>query len=307
MTKALNAIAFYIFYGFTWLLSKLPLRVLFAISDLLRPILYHLIQYRRKVVHNNLLKSFPDKPLDEIKRIERAYYKHLCDMVVEVIYIMHASAEKAKRMSHFRNIDLVNSYYEQGHSVILAAGHLGNWEVFNTLSLLLKHKVVAAYKPTSNKRFEQFINNNRKRFGCIPVSMYDIARTAIGMHNRHEPFLLVLFADQTPSGGEIRHWMNFLNQDTPVFLGTEKIARKINEPVLFGRVYKPRRGYYEVEFEVISETPKDEPPYDITHRHVQALERIINERPELWLWSHRRWKYTRADAPQPHGNQQNHE
>lgn len=300
MANALNSILFLLFRGFTRLLSLLPLRVLFVISDLLRPIVYHIVQYRRKVVRQNLLRSFPEKASAEIVRIEKAYYKHLCDMFMEVIYIMHASPEKAKRMSHFRNIDLINNYYEQGRSVVLAAGHLGNWEVFNTLSMLLKHKVIAAYKPTSNKHFERFINANRSRFGCVPVSMYDIARTAIAMNNNGQPFFLVLFADQTPSKDEIRYWLDFLNQDTPVFLGTEKIARKVNQPVVFGQVYKPRRGYYEVEFELIAETPKDTHPYEITQHHVGALERMIQRTPELWLWSHRRWKYTRENHPQAH-------
>ncbi|MBQ9471499.1 MAG: lysophospholipid acyltransferase family protein [Bacteroidales bacterium] len=302
MAKALSGIPFLIFRGVARLLSLLPLRLLFVISDLLRPLLYHVVRYRRNVVRQNLLRSFTEKSHGEIVRIERAYYRHLCDMFMEVIHIMHASPEKAKRMSHFRNIDLINSYFDQGRSVVLAAGHLGNWEVFNTLSMLLKHRVIAAYKPTSNKRFERFINTNRSRFGCVPVSMYDVARTAIEMNNNGQPFFLVLFADQTPSKGEIRYWLDFLNQDTPVFLGPEKIARKVNQPVVFGQVYKPRRGYYEVEFEVIAENPKDTHPYEITQRHVAALERTIRCSPELWLWSHRRWKYTRPNPPSGHGD-----
>lgn len=301
MGKVLGCISYYMLQGITWILSLLPLRVLFVLSDLIRIVLYYVLRYRRKVVQNNLLRSFPEKSEAELQRIEHAYYKHLCDMVVEVIHIMHGSLQKAKRMVNFRNIELVQNYNKQGRSVVFAAAHLGNWEVFSSLSMLLMHKLIAAYKPTSNKRFEHLINTTRSRFGSVPISMYDIARTAISMHNQNEIFNLVLIADQTPSGGEIRHWMEFLNQDTPVFLGIEKIARKINEPVLFARIQKPRRGYYEVDFEIIAENPRDTQPFEITHRHVQALERAIKSQPEVWLWSHRRWKYTRADAPTPHG------
>lgn len=265
----------------------------------MRFIVYRVIRYRRDVVRENLRRSFPNKSADELLSIERKYYKHLCDMFVEVIHMLHVSAAKAQKMATFRNIDLINSYFDQGKSVVVAAGHYGNWEVLNTVSLLIKHKVIAAYKPVSNKHFEQFLNMNRERFGCVPICMYDIGRTTIRMSNNNEPFFLALFADQTPAGGEIRYWTDFLNQDTPVFLGTEKIARKTNQPVLFCKVYKPRRGYYEVEFEVITDNPSQTSPYQITQMHTKALENLISETPELWLWSHRRWKRQRQNSNPP--------
>ena len=233
---------------------------------------YNIIRYRRKIVATNLRNSFPQKSEAERKAIEKKYYKHLCDMCVEVIHILHASPNTARKMANFKNIELVNNFYNQGKSVIVAAGH---------------------YKPQTNKNFEHFINTNRERFGCIPVCMYDIARTAIKMNNNQQPFFLALFADQTPASGEIRYWTNFLNQDTPVFLGTEKIARKTKQPVLFCNVYKPYRGHYEVEFEVLTDNPADTSPNQITELHVHALERLITQTPELWLWSHRRWKRKR--------------
>lgn len=288
-------ILFYIFYGFTWLVALLPLRVLFVLSDFTRFIVYNVLRYRRKVVATNLRNSFPQKSQKELKQIERKYYKHLCDMFVEVIHILHASPKNAMKMAKFRNIELINKYFEQGKSVIVVAGHYGNWEVLNTVSLLIKHKVIAAYKPVTNKHFEHFLNTNRERFGCIPVCMYDIARTTIKMNNNGEPFFLALFADQTPTSGEARYWTDFLNQDTPVFLGAEKLARKTNQPVLFCKVYKPRRGYYEVEFEVLEDNPAQTQTHEITDLHVKALEKIINQTPELWLWSHRRWKRKRVN------------
>lgn len=288
-----SGIVFYIFFAFTWLVALLPLRVLFLLSDFIRFILYDILRYRRRVVAMNLKKSFPQKSDKERKQIERKYYKHLCDMFVEVIHILHASPKTAMKMSTFKNPDLVNNFFEQGKSVIVVAGHYGNWEVLNTVSLLIKHKVIAAFKPVQNKHFEHFLNSNRERFGCIPVRMYDVARTTIQMNNMQEPFFLALFADQTPSSGEIRYWTNFMNQDTPVFLGAEKIARKTNQPVLFCKVAKPRRGHYDVEFEVITEDPSQTKPYEITELHVRALEKMINQSPELWLWSHRRWKRKR--------------
>lgn len=291
----INAITFYIFYALTWLLALLPLRILYILSDITRFVLYNLLRYRRKVVMQNLKNSFPEKTEKERKSIERKFYKHLCDIFVEIIHILHANSKTAQKMSTFHNTDLVNHYFEQGQSVIVVAGHYGNWEVLNTVSIFIKHRVIAAYKPVQNRRFERFLNHNRERFGCVPVRMYDVARATMKMNQENIPFFLALFADQTPHWGEIRYWTNFMNQETPVFLGAEKLARKTNQPVLFCKIDKPRRGHYVVDFEVLTEHPAQTKPHEITELHVKALEEMIRRKPELWLWSHRRWKRQRKD------------
>ena len=171
------------------------------------------------------------------------------------------------------------------------------------IALYDKHVTIGAYKPLKNKHFENFINKSRQKFGGFPVPMHDVVRMALKMSQEGKPFFLGLISDQTPAKGDIRYWTTFLNQDTPVFLGTEKIAKKTNQPVLFCNMRKLSRGRYEVDFVVLTENPKDTKPYEITEMHVRELEKLIRETPEYWLWSHRRWKHKRKNANEPVNNE----
>lgn len=289
----MGAISFYFFYLSTYLLALLPLRGLFIISDISRFFLYHVFRYRRKTVAFNLKNSFPDKSDKELKIIEKRFYTHFCDLFFETLYLFHASKKKAVEMVRFKNIEMLRDYYPKGKSVIVAAGHYCNWEVLNIFGYYLEHKVLGTYKPLEDKRMEKFITNFRERYGAIAVPMNETFRTVISFHQQNKLFFLGLIADQTPARSEIKHWTTFLNQDTPVFLGVEKIAMKTNQPVFFCHMRKVSRGRYEVEIELLCENPKETKPYEITEMQVRALERLINEAPEYWLWSHRRWKFKR--------------
>ena len=277
-------------------MAFLPLRVLFLLSDLNFFFIYYVFGYRKKTVRENLKNSFPDKTDKELKKIERRFYRHFCDLFVEVNYSLFVSNRRVKKMVTFKNIDLINEFYDKGKSVIVTGGHYGNWELLNLFSLYVKHTVIGAYKPINNKHFENFINKSREKFGALPVPMHEVARMALKMSQEGKPFFLGLISDQTPVKGDIRYWTTFLNQDTPIFLGTEKIAVKANQPVLFCNMRKIKRGRYEVELELLTENPKETKQYEITEMHVKALERLIQEKPEYWLWSHRRWKHKRTNA-----------
>lgn len=292
----MRSISFFLFYFITRLISFLPLRGMLIISDVARLFTYYVIRYRRKTVAFNLRNSFPDKSPKELKRIEKAYYTHFCDLFIEIIYMLYADEKKAAKLCNFTNIEIFQTYFEEGKSIVVTTGHYGNWEVMNFLSYHVKHTVIGIYKPVQNKRFEEFINKSRSRFGAIPVPMHDAFRTVLSYSQQGKPFILGLFADQTPSKSEIRYWTTFLNQNTPVFLGTEKIATKTNQPVFFCNMRKVKRGRYDVEFVLLCENPKETKPYEITEMHVHALEKLIHEAPEYWLWSHRRWKYKKVDG-----------
>lgn len=293
MNKFLHAISFYIFKILTFPFKFMPLRWLYVISDLMYIIIYKILKYRVDVVKKNLRNSFPEKSEKELLEIERKFYRHFCDLFIEQFYIMYASPEQAKRLFKIKNIALLDQYYEKGNSLVVAGGHYGNWELYSLLGLYLKHHLLGVYKPLTNKYYERFLNKARERFGAITVPMKETARTAIEYARDGKLFFLGLIADQTPARGEIRYWTTFLNQDTPVFLGTEKIARKLNQPVFFCNMRKVKRGFYEVELELLTNTPLQTKPFEITEMHVHALERLINEAPEYWLWSHRRWKHSR--------------
>jgi len=287
----MGTLIFYIFYYTTRAIAMLPLRGMFVISDIARFFIYYIFRYRRKTVAQNLKKSFPEKTQKELKRIEKAYYKHLCDLFIETIHILHAKEEEAVKMCKFTNIDVFHKFYDQGKSVIVATGHYSNWEVLSLFAYHNKHLTIGVYKPLVNKKFERFLNHARERFGAVSIPMQETLRSAIKYTQEGRLFFLGLISDQNPS--DIHYWTTFLNQDTPVFLGVEKISRKLNQPVIFCNMRKVSRGKYEVELEVLSENPKNTKPYEITELHVRALERLIHEAPEYWLWSHRRWKHSK--------------
>ena len=282
---------YYIFYYVTRFLALLPLKGMFVISDVAYFFTYHVFRYRRETVAQNLSRSFPEKTKKELKRIERAYYKHLCDLFIETIYILHAKEEDALKLCKFPNIELFHEFYDKGKSVIVVTGHYCNWEILSLFAHYNKHLTIGVYKPIVNKKFEQFLNNARERFGAVSIPMQDTLRAAIKYTQEGKLFFLGLISDQTPS--DIHYWTTFLNQDTPVFLGVEKISRKLNQPVIFCNMRKVARGRYEVVLETLFENPKEAKPFEITELHVRALEKLIHEAPEYWLWSHKRWKHTK--------------
>jgi KDO2-lipid IV(A) lauroyltransferase len=286
----MRAILFFLFYISTWLIAQIPSKVIYRISDFSGFIVYRIAKYRRKVVRENLLNSFPEKSIEEIKEIEKKFYKHFCDLFYENIFLLHASRERALRRCRFNNLEYFEKLYNEGKSAILATGHYGNWELYALMGAKLNHIPLGVYKPLSNKRFEKFLNAARERFGGVPVSMKKTLKVFNQFNQEKKPVLLGLISDQTPAAGDIHYWTTFLNQDTPVFLGVEKISKKYNLPVIFCSMTKLKRGKYQVNFEVLSENPKDTEPYVITEMHVKALENLIRKQPEFWLWSHRRWK-----------------
>lgn len=291
----MRTLLYYLFYISTYTIALLPRKGLYILSDILRFFTYYVVRYRRKTVAYNLKNSFPEKSPEELKRIEKLFYKHFCDLFLETIYLLHTSKENAMKMCKFNNIDILQKRFPQGKSIIVATGHYSNWEILNLFGHYLDHKVIGIYKPVENKKIETFINKYRERYGAIAVPMHDAFRTVISYHQQHKLFFLGLISDQTPAKSEIRYWTTFLHQDTPVFLGVEKIAIKTNQPVFFCKMRKVSRGKYEVDIELLCENPKETKAYEITEMHVRALEKLIYEAPEYWLWSHRRWKYKRVD------------
>ncbi len=284
---------FALFYVFTWLVAQLPSKTMYVFSDFLRFLIYKVFKYRVKVVRENLSNSFPEKSAAELREIEKKFYVHLCDLFFENFFLLHASRERALRRCGFVNISQFEKLYEQGKSAIISTGHYGNWELYALMGATLNHFPLGVYKPLNDKRFERLLNKARERFGGVPVLMNDTLRTTIKFIKEGKPVLLGLISDQTPPSADIRYWTTFLNQETAVFLGVEKIAQKLDLPVFFGSMKKTRRGRYVVDFKLLTDKPKECKPYEITEMHVRALEEEIREHPEYWLWSHRRWKHKR--------------
>lgn len=281
-------------YVFLWTITWLPLGALFLIGDLFYLLAYRVIGYRKDIVRSNLRNSFPKKSEKEIIEIEKRFYRHLGDSFIEWFYPMHRSAGQLKPRYVFKNPELLNDLYEKGISVVGVLGHYGNWEWLSLLPMEVKHKVWAIHKPLKNPYFNQLINGLRSKYGVMMVSTKDSYRRLKMEKDRGEVTMTYFLADQSPQESKIRYWTSFLNQETPIFLGAEQIAKKLDMAVVFFDIRKVRRGHYEIEFKLLSESPKSEENHTITQKHVKALEERIIAEPEWWLWSHRRWKHKRV-------------
>lgn len=248
--------------------------------------------YRKGVITQNLQRSFPHKSAKEIKEISHRFYRHLAQYFVEVLKMFLLNTAFIQKRMKLQNQELIQRYYQEGKDVILVLGHYGNWEWgLLATSLMSEHEMVGIYKPLSAAFWDAQLKRIRSQFGATLVSKQESIRYLLKKGNK--PRLIGVIGDQTPTKNEIDYWTSFLNQDTPVFSGTEKLAKKLNCPVVFVHIDKIKNGYYEMSFELITENPQAHPEGEITNLHTQKLEEKIIARPELWLWSHRRWKHSR--------------
>lgn len=291
----MSSIAFYIALPLLYFISILPFPIFYLVSDGVYFLLYRVIGYRKKVVYENLKNSFPEKTHEELKLIEKKFYHYLCDLFLETLKTLTISKEEAiKRCSFNDNTKRIfKELYDEKKSCILVMGHYGNWEwAGNSFSLINPQQLYVIYHPLSNKHFDKLMYDMRSRFGTKLYAMKDTMREMI--KNRHEINTTAFIADQTPSP-EGAYWTTFLNQDTPVFWGTEKIAQKLNYPVVYVTVKRVKRGYYEVNTEYLVKEPKNTKEGEISELHTRKLEQDIIAQPEIWLWSHRRWKHKRKN------------
>ncbi len=288
----------YIGIFFLYLLSLFPFWLLYIISDILFVILYYLIGYRRKVVQENLANSFPEKTVQERKRIEIKYFRYMADLMLETIKSVSMSEKQVKRRMVCTNPEIVAHYFDQGKSILAAAGHYCNWEMACLdFGFLTDHTKLIVYKPQSSEIFTDFINRTRSRFGANMISMRQTLRKLIAYKN--ELTITVLAADQTPSRDEALYFTNFLNQPTAVFIGVEKLSTIRDCAVVFYRIDLVKRGHYTYTLVPLVDNPKETKPFEITKIQVSYLEEQIREKPEYWLWSHRRWKIKPSDVAKP--------
>lgn len=271
-------------------LSFLPLGLLFLFSDIIFVLTYYIVKYRRKVVKENLTKSFPNKSESELKIIERNFYHHFTDFIFESIKSISISEKDVINRTALKNQDLLDKYYKQGKNVLVVCGHYNNWE-FYALSLpkRLKHTTYSLYQPLKNKFFDKMLLNSRSRNGMKLIQTNDVI--SFFREENINPKLMVIVNDQSPTNKNKAYWNTFLNQSTGWNVGPEKLAKKFDYVVLFGHSKKVKRGSYEVEFSLITETPKSTPDDFITHKYSTILEEVIQKKPGFWLWSHKRWKH----------------
>ncbi len=273
-------------------LSLLPMRILYILSDIMFFSVFYVIHYRKKVVYQNLKNAFPEKKQDEIDRIAKRFFKHLCDFIVEVLKLNSLSIENLEKRISYPDNSLLTDLYNKGKGVVMVLGHYGNWEYGTGFAHYTKHIGAVIYMPLQNKFMDELIKKQRAQYGYHPIAMSGIYKWAFQNYKDGKPQMIFFLGDQRPSENA-EYWTTFLNQETGVYLGAEKLARKLDLAVVYGEINKVKRGKYEANLTLITDKPKETSEYEITEAHVKLLEDTIKRNPEYWLWSHKRWKHKR--------------
>ncbi|MEG1643150.1 MAG: lysophospholipid acyltransferase family protein [Bacteroidales bacterium] len=300
MNKHIENILYSPLYLFIWLHSLLPFKILYLLSDIIFLPLFYIIRYRRKLVYKNMRDSFPDKSEKEIFRMERSFYHHLCDYVVETIKLLHISDKETKKRFPMENTDVLQRAVDNNEQVILMLGHYGNWEYIPSITLWVKTTestiMGEVYRPLNNHWFNSFFLKLRSRYNTVNIPKNDVFREFVKYRNEKRAAVVGFMADQTPSRANIYYWTEFLNhKDTPILTGIERIARKLGCTLVYADVIKIKRGYYKLVFEEITKEPKKYKEHEITEIYARLMEKTICRAPEYWLWTHNRWKHKRLD------------
>jgi Kdo2-lipid IVA lauroyltransferase/acyltransferase len=290
----MRTLFFYLLYPFIYLIASLPFWALYTLSDFFYVIL-RLSGYRKDVILNNLKNSFPEKSEQEIKSIADKYYRYLCDLLLETLKTLKMTEAETRKRCVFHQQPWLTKLHEEGRSLIIVMGHYGNWEWAGPgFALNTPFPLVVIYRPLAHPNFEKMMTGMRTKFGTRITPEEKTLRDMVARNK--EVTATAFIADQTPSDIKNAFWTNFLNQDTPVHAGPEKIARKFNYPVVFMNVKRIRRGYYEIFPELLHENPATAAENEITKAFIQKCEKQIVSDPIPWLWSHRRWKRKRPKS-----------
>lgn len=284
---------------YSWIKAHaiLPMSVLYLLSDFLYIIIYKVAGYRLKIVRRNMKASFPDMPEAEVRKMEREFYHHFSDYIVETIKLAHISEEEIQRRAFLRNPELIDKLTNEGHTcLVLLMGHYGNWEWFSGSNSRFKESdAYQIYRPLNNPAFDRLFIKLRTHFGSLGIKKNDTMRDLIRLKQNKTHAAVIFLADQTPSKANLHYWTTFLNQESAMLTGPERIARKLNLPVVFLDTKKVKRGYYTIDFKLITDTPKETPEFWITEQYARLMEECILRNPAYWLWTHKRWKHKRVD------------
>ncbi|MCQ2058416.1 MAG: lysophospholipid acyltransferase family protein [Bacteroidaceae bacterium] len=287
---------FWILYSLIYIISLLPLCILYLITDIcwIFMVCFPFLRYRKKIVRKNLAASFPEKDKHWLRMTEIKFYHNLTNNIAEIVKMFSISKRMMRKRMQFTNTEeSVIKQFQAGRSVMVYIGHLGNWEWISSFPLWINrdHKC-HVYHTLKNKVFDRLMYKLRGRFGSENIEMRHTLRTIIERRNEGKVFTIGTISDQVPIWSDIRHWITFLNQNTPVLSGNERFARKFGMAVVYMDCTKVRRGHYRIECKLLSEDASNCPEYQLTDTYFKLLEENIKRKPELWLWSHNRWKRT---------------
>ncbi|MCD8266523.1 MAG: lipd A biosynthesis protein [Prevotellaceae bacterium] len=286
-------------YGTLSLLAMLPLGALYQLSNGLYALLYRCLGYRRGITRQNLLRCFPEKTEEEIKRIERGYYRHLCDCIVETIALLRMPDEELEERAKVINGELIDQLAADGRSIVLYLGHYGNWEWVPVITrhftpLDLNGQI---YRPVHNKVMDRLMLRIRSRFSSESIPQKSVFRRLVRMHREGKQFIVAFIADQRPNSNVLSHWTSFLGQETAYVAGGDEIGKMVDAHYVYIEMKALRRGYYTITFrEIRLDGNEGENPYMLSF--LRMLEQTIRQAPEQWLWSHRRWLFAAPEKKQ---------
>jgi len=292
----MQLLAYIIVYPFLWLISLLPFRILYAISDFAFVFVYHVFGYRRKVVTSNMKLCFPEKTDQEIASIRKKFYHHFCDMLLESIKSITVSEKEIIKRYVFTNVDDIHQLEKENKSIVLMMGHYGSWEWIFILQKHVNYIGYAVYKQLSNKYFDKLAKRIRARYNSYLITTKETFPTLLRAKRNNELTFNGFVFDQSPKLDKAMYWQDFMGVKVPVHVGAEILAKRLDMATLFLKVKKVKRGHYEATFIDIIRNPKDYDNYDITDMSLKRVEEQIHEAPEFYLWTHKRWKH-KDDVP----------
>lgn len=286
----MQLLAFVLIYPFLWVISILPHRLFYGFSDIAFFFVYHVFGYRRKVVQNNLNLVFPNKPEEEINRIEKEFYKHLCDTFLEMVKTMNLSKKAVAKKYRVVNPEVLLEI-EKERSIIILCAHYANWEWNVSINNYVNSKGYAVYQQVNNSYFDKFIRKTRARWNTTLITQGQTAKTVIQNFRNNVRATYGMVSDQSPQAHRAHYWTNFMGIKVPIFNGGEALARKTGLATVFLKVSKVKRGHYKAELILIALNGKETKENEITNKFLQLTEAQIREKPEYYLWTHKRWKH----------------
>lgn len=272
-------------------IALLPFGILYFISSCLYPLLYYIVRYRRKVVRKNIANSFPEKSIKEIKQIERKFYRHFCDLLVETVKLSRITKKSVRKRLKFTNSEVIDELSKDNKPIFLYLGHHGNWEYITSITTWVNPEIEICqiYHPLSNKAMDRFMYWLRGRFNSKSIPQKQALRSMINSARNNNKALFGLISDQRPARNPEPEWMRFLNQETAIITGAEAIGVKLDAHFIYGSMKRTRRGHYEMTFVPIE--PIEGEDFTYSKQYMRLLEKDIMEQPYIWLWSHNRWKW----------------
>lgn len=287
----MQLLIYIIVFPFLWLLSILPTRILYVISSFLYFWVYYVFGYRKKVVNGNLKLCFPDKSKKEIKSIEKKFYLHLCDMLVESIRSISISEKEMKERFKFTNIEEVHKIEEANKSIMLMCAHYASWEWIFIIQKYVTTDGYAIYKRLENKYFDKLVRKIRAKYNTYLITNKKTIFKLRQHHTEGKKGIYGFLSDQSPKVKSAHYWRNFMNIKVPVYTGAEKLSKEMDLAVMFFKTKKVKRGYYETTFKTVTLNPNEFEDYQITDLFINYLEEMIHEEPAYYLWTHKRWKH----------------